>query len=489
VRPRRLYFRRRPVPLGKIVPAREVCLELPDHSVVYQSAIEFFGLRGFSRDPFPQAARLVEQFAAQNRSLFSRLDVKVGQHFDGKDLFVRLESGSAVGAVPLFSPTSARPDYGLVIQPRFPWAGIGPMLAQMGWRIVPTPLKLPLMRRSERRVPPWVLSFMILARIKALLDLLSRRFETVNEFRNAPHGQVHWPLYATRQIPRANFLSIPCTFPDLRDDRFIRGAIRYALERQLQSLQTQIEHGAFIHRLIEFCQQMLQRVQMVPMYIPSATVLASWLQRPLKGQFFAEGLQAIEWTIEDRGLAGLSDLEGIPWTLSMEEFFEAWAETILHKVARYTGGQLKVGRKRETTQPISWNPPYSGSQKSLMPDLWLEWNSTTLIVDAKYKRHWEELHEHSWSELEDQLREQHRNDLFQILAYANLARTQQVITCLSYPCSFDNWKYLKEKGKLVYKAEIAVGSRVLYLWLTAFPMASGIEEIAEPITAELKKVV
>ena len=31
-----------------------------------------------------------------------------------------------------------------------------------------------------------------------------------------------------------------------------------------------------------------------------------------------EGMQAIDWTVEERGLAGLSDLEGIPWTMPME---------------------------------------------------------------------------------------------------------------------------------------------------------------------------
>ena len=30
---------------------------------------------------------------------------------------------------------------------------------------------------------------------------------------------------------------------------------------------------------------------------------------------FLEGLQAIDWTVDERGLAGLSDLEGILWTL------------------------------------------------------------------------------------------------------------------------------------------------------------------------------
>ena len=28
-------------------------------------------------------------------------------------------------------------------------------------------------------------------------------------------------------------------------------------------------------------------------------------------------------------MAGLSDLEGLPWTMPMEQFFEAWIETVL----------------------------------------------------------------------------------------------------------------------------------------------------------------
>ena len=134
-----------------------------------------------------------------------------------------------------------------------------------------------------------------------------------------------------------------------------------------------------------------------------------------------------------KGLAGLSDLEGLPWTMRMDQFFEAWAETVFRIVAQHTGAQVKVARKRETTHPVSWEPPYIGSQKSLIPDIWLEWDSLTLIVDAKYKRHWEELQRNPWPNIEEELREQHRNDLLQVLAYANLARTARVIACLLYP--------------------------------------------------------
>ncbi len=426
------------------------------------------------------------QFIAQNRSLMSLLDVRIEQIYDGHDLRLGIHSGNAVGAIPLVSPSTARPDYGLVVQPRFPWAGIGPMLSEMGWRVAPTPLRLPLLRRSERRVPPWVLSSMILLRLKTLLDSLDRRFEITTELRSAPRGSVQWTSYANRSLPRANFLSMPCTFPDLRDDRLLKGAIRHAVERQLRALGSQREQGAFIHTLIEAAEQLLRRVQSVPPYMPSPVTLGAWMQRPMRTEPFVNGLQAIEWTVEERGLAGLSDLEGIPWALPMDRFFEAWVETVFRLIAVRTGGKIRAGRKRETVHPLTWEPPYLGSQKSLVPDLWIEWATTTLIVDAKYKRHWEELQRRTWINVEEEIREHHRNDLLQVLAYANLPRTPRVIACLVYPCSAHDWRSLGERQRLIHRAELTTGARSISLWLTAVPMATTLEPIAQRLAACLR---
>lgn len=65
-------------------------------------------------------------------------------------------------------------------------------------------------------------------------------------------------------VASAGFLSIPCTFPDLRDDRRLQGAVRHAVERQLHALETQKEQGAFVHGLIEMGQQLLRRVRWFP---------------------------------------------------------------------------------------------------------------------------------------------------------------------------------------------------------------------------------
>ena len=218
---------RRITPLVPPPRTNEICLNLEDHSVARRSAIDFFQLRrlGDPQTLTSRAARLAEQFVTQNRVLMALLDVRVDRDFDGSDVQLLIQSGDAVGAIPLVSPTTARSDYGLVVQPRFPWPGVGPMLAEMGWRVAPTPLRLPLLHRSERRVPPWVLSFMILVRLRALLESLNRRFEVTREARLAPRGTVDWAQYATRNLPNAGFLSIPCSFPILETIDFSRAPL------------------------------------------------------------------------------------------------------------------------------------------------------------------------------------------------------------------------------------------------------------------------
>lgn len=358
------------------------------------------------------------------------------------------------------------------------------MLGDMGWRVTPSPLAMPMLPRSERKIPPWVLSAMILLRIEMLLHQMERRFEMVEENRSAPRGSVDWNRYAAQEMSRAQFTSVPCRFPDLRDDQDLKAAIRFALNKQLAGLESQRTAGVFVLKLMALCQSLLERVRDVAPREPSARQFDSWLRGPLRTDAFRKGLQAIEWTADDRGLAGLSDLQGLPWVMAMEEFFEAWVEAVLVAVARRIGGALKTGRQHQTVAPISWQPSYLGSQKSLIPDLVLERGDVTYIVDAKYKEHWEELNDSGWRNVEDELRERHRADLLQVLAYANLAKTTNVVACLAYPCSKATWTSLKERGRLFHRASVPAGERRLDLLLTALPMGEKLEAVAAELERE-----
>jgi hypothetical protein len=60
----------------------------------------------------------------------------------------------------------------------------------------------------------------------------------------------------------------------------------------------------------------------------------------------------------------------------------------------------------------------------------------------------QELQDCTWAGIENEIRKQHRNDLFQVLAYGTLAVTKSVIACLVFPCTAEVWKELQQKGQL-----------------------------------------
>jgi hypothetical protein len=469
-------------------PARDICLSLADNSTFSRSAVKLFELdSGSLRDPHPVAARMTAQFMQQNASLFERLNVNVKREYDGRDVYLTLQSGNTVGAVPLISPSSNRFELGLNIQPRFPWAGIGPMLSQMGWRIVPTPLRLPLLNQSERRVPPWVLSAMVIQRLQELLKTNRRQFSIQDQELQAPRGRVNWAAYASHSLPRARFNALPCSYPELEADKVFRGVIRFTLEKQVASLSTQLSMGSFVLRLMQAAQTLLNPLQDTPSLRPNPSLLQLWMKSPLRSEAFLNGIEAVGWTLDERGLAGTSDLEGIPWQLPMDAFFEAWIETVFQSLAKSTNASLKVGRKNETTVPIQWKYSSGLSLRSLRPDLSLSWQDTTLLVDAKYKRHYEEWQRNSSGSYGEDLKNAHRLDLHQILAYANLAPSRRVITCLAYPCAYSTWLSLKDRNRNIHQATINRGDKQIEIWLSAFPMGRPLDEVVAPLQELLRE--
>jgi hypothetical protein len=471
--------------LNPVVPAGVNTFEMLDSSTLRLPAD--FLLRGaLTRDPSRQTARLADQFLERNRVRFCELDLEVEPRYDGTRVEFLVRAGIRIGAIPLLSPTTGKSDYGFVVRPRFAWTGIGEILGATGWRTIPTPLSLPLLPGSERKIPPWVLSTIVIARVEALLKSLVRRFELIAEERSAPRGRVDWSEYARRQVCRARFLNVPCRFPDLRDDRVLKGAIRFTLEKQIASLEGQVSSGPFVFKLIEVCQRMMESVRDVPPSAPTPSTLQGWLSGRLANETFRTGIQAIEWTTYERGLAGLSDLQGLSWAMSMEEFFESWTETIVARVSHQIGGALRTQRERQTLTPLVWSPPYLGSQKSLVPDVVLERENQTVIFDAKYKTHWEEMQAHRWLDLEKEVRERHRADLLQVLAYANLSTKARTTVCLAYPCLEETWTSLRKRNMLFHRASIGAGTRRVDLVLTAFPMSTSVlPEVVDFVAHEL----
>lgn len=432
--------------------------------------------------------QLARQFLDRNAGLLQDFGVESDVVYYGDSVRLTFETGRTTGALPLISPTTGQVDYGLLIRPRFGWQGVGRTLLHTGWRRTPDLLSLPPLPQSDPRVPPWVLASTVLRRIDRLLENLTREFQVTEEDRRQPRGRIQWGKYVENRAARGQFLSVPCRYPELQDDTFLRGAIKATLQKQRRALEHERAAGPMVVRLIEECQRLLREVRDAPSVSPDSARLRQFRsQQPLRRDVFERGLEAIEWTVDERGLAGLGELSGLPWRLPMDAFFEAWIETVAERYCTLWGGALQTGREHETVAPLSWDPPYVGSQSSLRPDLVIDKGDQTIILDAKYKSHWEELDAKAWHKTRQSLRDQHRTDLLQVLAYANLTDVSHVTACLMYPCRHSTWVSLVERNRLAHRAELGAGSRTVELVLAAVSMETPPDEAVRALEAAVSE--
>lgn len=472
-------------------------LELEDsRSIVLDTG--FLSRHVQTRDPNAVIAKLLNQFLQFNRASFDALDIEPQPVFTGDAVRLRLISHTRIGAVPLMSPITFKPEFSLIIKPRFGWNGVGPVLLSTGWKVLPDILRMPSLKISERRIPPWVLSTVVLSRLDNLIRNLSREFEMVEEEQSIPRGSVNWTRYAQKNLPNGRLQSLPCRYPDLQADQELTAAIHFVLSRQLQSLNTQRSMGVHVIQLVEYARQLLAKVKHVPPQKPQSLHLQQLQSRSkqLTGTTMHQGIEAIEWTVQEKGLAGLGDFHGLPWMMSMETLFEAYVESVMERLLRLRGGVLKRGRTRETIVPIHWDPPITGSQRYLMPDLIIERDEVSCIVDAKYKDHWEDLNVDSWMRLEEEIRNRHRHDVHQILAYAatheagvigavnssgeylfDTSDRKSIICCLMYPCTRETWLSLVSRNRHIHEAELGHSGQNIRLMLTAMPFQLPDEEL------------
>lgn len=447
--------------------------------LVVDSTSSFIGaqewLGGSGADARANAERRAEDLVRGNRGLLEsmKLTVNVGRVRGEPGLHI--QSRSRVGAIPLRSPVTGRPDFGLVVAPRFAWTGVGDLLASTGFRVLPELLPLDELPQSERHVPPWVLASVVLHRLQRLLEVTARRFDVIEEDRLAPRGAVNWQEYATNRLPRGRALSVPCRYPDLRDDEELRSAIHWTVRRQREALLAAPAGGRVVRELVALCEQLIAKLAGTPPKPPTLRLRQSWQRQPAKPRSFLEGIDAIDWTLDERGLAGLSDLAGLSWRLDMEVFFEAWVETIAAWAAARVGAQLRSGRTDQTRVPLDWRPSFAGSQRSLLPDVVLERDDVVVVLDAKYKQHADDLVRLGWWGTSDQVKEQHRADLVQALAYSTLFEAPRVVTLLVYPCPADQWSDLLARDRVLSLARLRTAPRNVEVGLLAVPLGGGVE--------------
>jgi 5-methylcytosine-specific restriction endonuclease McrBC regulatory subunit McrC len=258
----------------------------------------------------------------------------------------------------------------------------------------------------------------VLQRIAEMLGSLRTGYREKTEVRTQPRGRIDWPEYLRRQMATGQWHRLPCRFSELGSDRRLRQAIRWTLERVQGELRS-VANDSTANTLSSMAILLLEEVADV---VPSRPRPGE-LQRSLGGSMMAsralvEGLRAIGWVADERGLGGGRTSDGLAWSLPLEGLWERYVESVYRAEALRRGAIVRSGNSGETTVPLGWQRGDLKSMTHLVPDLVIAGHDEVQIVDAKYKPHFQELTVGGWQRFTESAREAHRADIHQVLAYA-----------------------------------------------------------------------
>jgi hypothetical protein len=394
--------------------------------------------------------RWIGPFLDANRPALARLQLRPRVEAQ-RGVRLLLEPGARIGAAPVLHPASRRVVAGVLVTPRVRWPHLGAVLDRLGFAVEPTVGGLPAVPGSAREVPAWVLAGPVLSRLEASLARIRRGFVERTEERRAPRGRVDWQAYATRSVPSGAWDRLRCTFPEPDRDPEFTAAARWTVDRLADALAP-FAAEPIGRRLAQRAHLLAAALGQGPARRPSHGAVA-----PGISAFVAHALEAMGWVAEERGLGGARTLDGLAWDLDIDVVWEQWVGAFAVDVAQQLGLAPAT-----TAHALRWSGV--ASMGSLRPDAVLRGPDRAVVIDAKYKRHLELLRRTGWRAAGDELRESHRADLHQVLAYAALQPERRVDAVLAYP-----WQHDRAHEPPRGVARLAVGDRRVRVVLAGLP--------------------
>lgn len=312
-----------------------------------------------------------------------------------------------------------------------------------------------------------------MARLRDMLDRITRGFDLHEDTLRSPRGTIRWPQYARESLPRGRWHHVPCRFPNLASDPLLRGAIRWTLERVLLELTLAGGQDRVALELGNSAKLLLDRVADVPSVYPRPELFTRTASTdPLMDHVVRYGLDAIGWVRDERGLGGGQQMDGLAWVLPLERLWEDYVVASVAEHVRIHGGVLRTGRRGETVTPLRWSTRTRDSLGHLAPDIVVHRSREVWIVDAKYKSHFAEIDERGWRQMADDIRERHRADVHQVLAYSALFDASEITATLAYPLRYTTWEHLHRRGLDRVTADLYQGVRHVKVELWGLPFGS-----------------
>lgn len=360
----------------------------------------------------------LQKFIDYNSEQFSFLGVH--PYIIGSDQSTALSfhSSSFIGCIPLRASDTGKQIGDFVVMPRFTgrdrFEDYIEILNLLGTEISPEVIdSLPLASGKNFRPPLYLEAVKFIASLEKLTMKPWRKFDNVEKISNQPTGQVNWNKYINSEYKVENRLKFPVRTNVLSEFHSEYAEIRYVFDIckiELLSSNTPQRIKNTLRNRLNFLEERLYH------HKPKTTnkIIVRFSESPAVKNCKNQANKILNFNLVD----------STAWRVDFSDVFEKFIQHIFREAAKEIGGRLYSNFKfhSKTEKHYSWE------LKHIEPDAIFQKENLLVFIDAKYKSNL--YNKFDQSEI---LKEDHRHDLHQIMAYSSFSKSNFKYGFLCYP--------------------------------------------------------
>lgn len=359
-----------------------------------------------------------QKFLSINKDVFEFLGVKPRIINTDQNTSIAFRTSSFIGAIPLRASDTGKQIGDFVVMPRFTgrdrFEDYIEILNLLGTEISPEVIdSLPLASGKNFRPPLYLEAVKFIAALEVLISKLWRKFNNVEKISSQPSGQINWNKYTNNEYKIENRLKFPTRKNILSEFHNEYSEVRYVFDlckNELLSSNTPQRIKNIIRPRLNFIEEKLYH------HKPSVTnnISISSSDSPVIKICKEQANKILNFNLVD----------STAWRVDFSDVFEKFVQHIFKEVANETGGKLFANFKfqSKTSKHYSWE------LKHIEPDAIYKKDKFLVFIDAKYKSNLYNKFGNS-----ETLKDDHRRDLHQIMAYSSFSKTNLKYGFLCYP--------------------------------------------------------
>lgn len=373
----------------------------------------------------------LHKFIEYNSILFKFLDVQPFISGSDQNTYLVFRSSSFIGTIPLRASDTGKQIGDFVVTPRFSghdrFEDYIEILNLLGTEISPEVIdSLPLTSGRNFRPPLYLEAVKFITTLESLISSSWRKFDTVEKTSLLPSGQINWNNYVKNSYRSENTLKFPVKKNILSEFHKEYSQIRFVFDvckKELLSSNTPFKIKNEVKSKLNFIEEKLYY------HKPKATnyISIKFSDTPIVKMCKSQANNILSFNF----------VNSTAWRVDFSDVFEKFIQHIFKEVAKETGGKLFANYKFSSK---TYNR-YTWELNHLEPDAIFQKDYLLIFIDAKYKSNL--YNKFNTSEL---LKDTHRHDLHQILAYTSFSQTDFKYGFLCYPSDQLEIKTIKYKN-------------------------------------------